>query len=92
MNQSQSGRQGSASLFLATTGCLVTVDELLDNAHLAQIVAEDVAWRIALVQWESRRPHRWRVRRQQEWMTEYGELCRERERIVHIARFYGVPG
>ena len=92
MNQSQSGRQGSASLFLATTGCLVTVDELLDNAHLAQIVAEDVAWRIALVQWESRRPHRWQVRRQQEWMTEYGELCRERERIVHIARFYGVPG
>lgn len=39
-----------------------------------------------------RRPHRWQVRRRQEWMTEYGELCRERERIVHIARFYGVPG
>jgi hypothetical protein len=44
------------------------------------------------VQWESRRPHRWQVRRQQEWMTEYGELCRVRERIVHFARFYGVPG
>ena len=37
-------------------------------------------------------PHRWQVRRRQEWMTEYGELCRDRERIVHIARFYGVPG
>ena len=92
MNQSRSGRQGSASLFLATTGCLVTVDELLDNAHLAEIVAEDVAWRIAVVQWQSRRPHRWQARRRQAWLLEYDELTRERERIVHIARFYGVPG
>jgi hypothetical protein len=92
MNHSQSGRQGSASLFLATTGCLVTVDELLDNAHLAQIVAEDVAWRIALVQWHARRPHHWQVHRRQVWLAEYDELSRERERIVHIARFYGVPG
>ena len=37
MNQSQSGRQGSASLFLATTGCLVTVDELLDASWKAAV-------------------------------------------------------
>ena len=58
----------------------------------ATIVAEDVAWRIALVQWQSRRPHRWQARRRQAWLLEYDELTRERERIVHIARFYGVPG
>ena len=40
MNQSQSGRQGSASLFLATTGCLVTVDELLDRARDATTTEE----------------------------------------------------
>ena len=92
MSQSRSGRQGSASLFLATTGCLVTVDELLGNGHLAEIVAEDVAWRISLVQWQVRRPHRWQARRRHAWLLEYEELCHERERIVHIARFYGVPG
>jgi hypothetical protein len=55
------------------------------------VLAEDIAWRFSVQDWQTRRPPTWAFRRTRRWRAEYAVLARERDRIAQHARFYGVP-
>ena len=78
-------------VFLATTGCFVGDDELRRDGTLVRVLAEDIAWRFSVQDWQTRRPPTWAFRRTRRWRAEYAVLAGERDRIAQHARFYGVP-
>jgi hypothetical protein len=75
---------------VATTGCFVAEEEIQRHASLAQVLAEDVAWRFSVQDWQRRRPPWWAFRRLRRWQAEYAVLAGEQDRIARRARFYGV--
>ncbi len=80
-------------LFLQTTGCFVSYEEVLADGCLSQVVADDLAWQISLEMWRSRQPPRWRwvpPSRRRRWLAEFNALSRDRDRIAEVARHYGV--
>ncbi len=80
-------------LFLQTTGCFVSYEEVLVDGCLSQVVADDLAWQISVQMWRSRQPSRWmrcRPSARQRWLGEFDALCRDRDRIAAVARYYGV--
>jgi hypothetical protein len=55
-----------------------------------RVVADDIAWRFSLEDWESRRPPRWALRRFRVWRDEFAVLAADQDRIARTARFFGV--
>ena len=76
--------------FLTTTGCFLDGDEVRADSVIMRVVADDIAWRFSLEDWQSRRPSRWAFRRMRRWREEFMVLTEERDRIARTAQFFGV--
>jgi hypothetical protein len=78
-------------VFLACTGCFVDEDELHPDSPLIRVLADDIAWRFDVADWQRRQPPWWSPRRVRRWRAEFEILAQEQNRIAVAARFYGVP-
>ena len=76
--------------FLSTTGCFLDGDDIRAESVLMQVVADDVAWRFSVQDWQSRRPPRWAFRRRRLWRDEFFVLAQEQVRIARTAQYFGV--
>ena len=83
-------RRAAPRPFLATTGCFLDGDDLRADSVVMAVIADDIAWRFSLLDWESRRPPRWAVGRTRRWREEYALLADQRAHVASTARFFGV--
>lgn len=57
---------------------------------VAQLVGEDLAWRLAMADWNARRPRVWCLPARTRWSHEGTQLRRKRGRLVSCARQLGI--
>jgi len=68
-------------VWVGSPGGWVTVSRVLCEPLVAQLVGEDVSWRIAVADWHSRRPSLWHLRARLTWSREGGALECKRARL-----------
>jgi hypothetical protein len=75
--------------------CVASVDHCVpivefDRPEVAAVVVEDLCWRIALEDWQARRPPWWHRRARAAWRRVGESVQAERDRVALMARAAGI--
>lgn len=84
----RAGRDPGVTL-LATTGHLLDLREVRDGGPAAEVLVDDLLWRIGLDDWQRRRPRWWQRRRRVAWLVEALVWAEEQHRLQARSTYFG---
>ena len=90
MNDRRARSGGDVRLRLATSMATVRADAMLADPDLAAFVIDDLCWRLAMIDLESRACAWWQIRARRRWHAEYTELRAQRSDLRERARRRGL--
>ncbi len=90
MNDRRARSSGDLRLRLATSMATVRADAMLADPDLAAFVIDDLCWRLAMIDLESRACAWWQLRMRRRWRAEYTALRTQRAELRECARRRGL--
>jgi hypothetical protein len=78
------------AVWIGSTGVWVPQGWCVAYPLVAQLVGEDLAWRLAMADWNARRPRLWVLPARTKWSREGAQLRKKRGRLVACARQLGI--
>ncbi|MBS2965499.1 hypothetical protein KGA66_20790 [Actinocrinis puniceicyclus] len=77
-------RRAAWNLRFASTGARVPAAMVVESAALLRAAVEEVCWQVAVDEWLSARPRRWRRRAYAAWAAQLKDLERRREQLRRL--------